>query len=335
LSRPSVPLQESFFDMGGDSLGAMGLIAQLEAALSVSLSLSDLFDSPSVVAMAERIRTGSAGGAPLILQLREGHGVPIWLLAGVLQYEPLACAMSGDNPVYVVLLPMEEAMIRDGSPLPSLDIMAESYMEVVRRHTPCGPYVLGGFSIGGAIAYEVSRRLAEQGERIEQLVLFDTTLPSALGPGTQGSGLLAWAMRQRHALAEGGWRVLLARSQRLLNRLIERRAEAPGARERHRMHVKRLAEFSRVLSEFEQGLRPYHGPVVLYRSRGEDAYRSVAPGHGFARMIRGPWSQVQVDGDHMGMMTPDHVGRIAQDLTARLGAPVTHPTSEDLSELTL
>ena len=313
-----VPKDQSFFELGGDSLAAMGLITQLESALSVQLSLSELFAAPTVEALSAHIRAGSKGNEPLIMQLRPGRGVPIWLFAGVLRYEALARAMSGPNPIYVLSLPVEEAMVRSGAALPSLAVLAESYMAAMRRHAPHGPYIIGGFSIGGAIAYEVSRRLAEQGERIDLLVMIDTCLPGALGPGTLGSGPLAWLTRQAHALTKGGWRVLLARGMRLIEAARQSGPPDPGERERRRMHAHMMAEFARVLGEFEQGLQPYHGAVVLYRSRGEDAYRSVAPGHGFAHMVRGPWSQIDIDGDHMGMMAPGHVEAMAADLSARL-----------------
>lgn len=318
---------QSFFDLGGDSLAAMGLITQLESALSVRLSLSALLAAPSVAALSAHVRAGSKGGEPLIMQLRAGQGTPIWLFAGVLLYEPLARAMTGPNPIYVVSLPVEEAMVRSGASLPSLAELAASYMAVMQRYTPHGPYVIGGFSIGGAIAYEVSRQLAEQGERVEQMVMIDTCLPGALGPGTLGRGPQAWLSRQWHALTKGGWRVLLARGMRLIEAARQAGPPDPGEAERRRMHAHMMAEFARVLSAFEQSLQPYHGAVVLYRSRGEDAYRSVAPGHGFAHMVRGPWSQVEIDGDHMGMMAPGHVEAIAADLSVRLN-PSSHVVAQ-------
>lgn len=326
---PGVAAQpdQSFFDLGGDSLAAMGLITQLESALSVRLSLSELLAAPSVAALSAHLRAGSKGGAPLIMQLRAGHGTPIWLFAGVLLYEPFARAMTGPNPIYVVSLPVEEAMVRSGASLPGLAELAASYMAVMQRYTPHGPYVIGGFSVGGAIAYEVSRQLAEQGERVEQMVMIDTCLPGALGPGTLGRGLQAWLTRQWHALTQGGWRVLLARGMRLIEAARQAGPPDPGDSERRRMHAHMMAEFARVLSAFEQSLQPYHGAVVLYRSRGEDAYRSVAPGHGFAHMVRGPWAQVEIEGDHMGMMAPGHVEAIAADLSARLN-PSSHAVAQ-------
>lgn len=332
LSLSGVPLQESFFTLGGDSLAAMGMLAQLESALSVQISLSDLFDAPSVVAFSERIRAGSSGGTARVMQLKAGSGVPIWLLASVMHYVPLAQAMSGDNPIYVVLLPLEEAMIRHGTPLPGFDTLSDRYLEVIRQHTPHGPYILGGFSFGGAIAYEVGRRLAEQGERIEQLLLFDTVLPGALTSAHRGNGPLHRLNHWRHTLMAHGARGVLPRIKRQLLRAAESRTLSPEEQERRRMQAQRMAAFAHVLREFEQGMKPYHGAMVLYRSRGEDAHRSVVRGHGFAGMVRGPWSQVDVDGDHAGMMTIDHVQTIALDLAVRLDTPAPQTPSTHRQE---
>jgi thioesterase domain-containing protein len=42
---------------------------------------------------------------------------------------------------------------------------------------PKGPYVIGGYSYGGLVAYEIARRMHLNGDKISRLVLFDT-LPS-------------------------------------------------------------------------------------------------------------------------------------------------------------
>jgi thioesterase domain-containing protein/acyl carrier protein len=335
LGCAQVPLQASFFDLGGDSLSAMTMMAQLESALSVKLSLSELFDAPSVVAFSERIRSGSTNGTARVMQLKGGSGVPVWLLAGVMHYVHLARAMKGDNPVYVVLLPLEEAMIRHGTPLPTFDVLAERYMEVVRRHTPHGPYVIGGFSFGGAVAYEVCRRLREQGERVDQLLLFDTVLPGALSHGGARSGPWARLANVRRTLMARGWRGVIDKVRHRMAGATSERALPQEERERRRMEAARMAEFARVLRDFEQGMQPYEGAVVLYRAKGEDARRIVTRGHGFAPGVKGPWAQFEVNGDHTGMMTPGHVEAIAQDLDARLRVHASQQATTDFQGATV
>ena len=50
-----VKIDESFFDLGGDSLAAMRSIAAINAALDIHLALPILFDAPSVRSLSERL----------------------------------------------------------------------------------------------------------------------------------------------------------------------------------------------------------------------------------------------------------------------------------------
>jgi thioesterase domain-containing protein len=63
--------------------------------------------------------------------------------------------------------------------------MAALYVREIRRVQQHGPYLLGGYCLGGTIAFEVARQLRARGEEIALLALFDTMnwhkipLPSA------------------------------------------------------------------------------------------------------------------------------------------------------------
>ena len=67
--------------------------------------------------------------------------------------------------------------------------MAERYVREIRAMQPEGPYYLAGFCRGARIAYEMSRRLREQGQRVALLALIDTVAPGhelEPGPGLMG-----------------------------------------------------------------------------------------------------------------------------------------------------
>ena len=55
--------------------------------------------------------------------------------------------------------------------------MAELYVREIRKIQPKGPYYLGGYSLGGEIAFEMAQQLSCQGEHVNLLVLFDTRNP--------------------------------------------------------------------------------------------------------------------------------------------------------------
>src|SRR6185295_43164 len=76
----------------------------------------------------------------------------------------------------------------------SLEEMAERYLEALRAVQPEGPYRLGGWSMGGIVAFEMARQLAAQSEEVEQVVLLDVAA-AGLGGEADESTVLAWFAR--------------------------------------------------------------------------------------------------------------------------------------------
>ncbi|EUC49768.1 hypothetical protein COCMIDRAFT_1596 [Bipolaris oryzae ATCC 44560] len=56
------------------------------------------------------------------------------------------------------------------------------YLNEIKRRQPAGPYLIGGWSAGGVMAYEVAQQLVNAGEKVESLVLIDAPCPVALDP---------------------------------------------------------------------------------------------------------------------------------------------------------
>ncbi|KAL3418618.1 Conidial yellow pigment biosynthesis polyketide synthase 2 [Phlyctema vagabunda] len=54
------------------------------------------------------------------------------------------------------------------------------YMAEIQRRQPKGPYILGGWSAGGVLAYEMTRQMIQNGESVEKLVLIDSPCPIKL-----------------------------------------------------------------------------------------------------------------------------------------------------------
>ena len=60
--------------------------------------------------------------------------------------------------------------------------VAAIYLNEIKRRQPEGPYIVGGWSAGGVMAYEVAMQLVNAGEKVESLVLIDAPCPVALDP---------------------------------------------------------------------------------------------------------------------------------------------------------
>ncbi|WP_165692686.1 condensation domain-containing protein, partial [Mycolicibacterium fortuitum] len=70
LGLERVGVDDSFFDLGGDSLTAMRLLAAVNAGFEAEVSVRTLFDAPTIAQLAPHIKAGSGGRPQLVAQQR-------------------------------------------------------------------------------------------------------------------------------------------------------------------------------------------------------------------------------------------------------------------------
>ena len=64
----------------------------------------------------------------------------------------------------------------------SIEVVALVYLAEIKRRQPEGPYIVGGWSAGGVIAYAVAQAILAAGEQVEKLILLDSPCPVELPP---------------------------------------------------------------------------------------------------------------------------------------------------------
>lgn len=167
--------KDTFFDLGGHSLAAARMVSRIQREFGLDLPLARLLEADTVEKLAPviRRRAGAVGDASPVL-LRPGSRTPLFLVhptsGSVFCYSELARLLDGDGPVYGLQAPGFEA---GQEPLQRIDELADHHLTVLQRIQPTGPYFLGGWSMGGVIAHEISRRLHVQGEAVRLLALLD------------------------------------------------------------------------------------------------------------------------------------------------------------------
>jgi acyl transferase domain-containing protein/thioesterase domain-containing protein/acyl carrier protein len=197
LGVEGVGIKDSFFDLGGHSLIAVRLFNEIADRWGMDLPMSVLMQSPNIASLAELIRgsahvEGSAGSAPAqsdaaaapalrfrhVVPMHTGSvagGTPLFVVAGmfgnVLNLSHLAHLLGEDRPFYAL---QARGLYGDAEPHETFEEMAADYLAELREVQPHGPYLLGGFSGGGLIAFEMARRLIEQGERVLTVLMLDT-----------------------------------------------------------------------------------------------------------------------------------------------------------------
>ncbi len=173
LERPVGP-DEHFFETGGSSMLAISLILEIEKATGRELSISAIYNAPSIRAMEAFLAEDDAGGEEPIILLRRGPSRPcLFLVHGMggtaIELLELARGIDGDITIYGI-----QAVGLDGAvPNDTIDAMARSYVDMMIRMEPDGPYLLVGFSLGGLVAFEMAKRLRELGREVGFLGLID------------------------------------------------------------------------------------------------------------------------------------------------------------------
>jgi len=119
---------------------------------------------------------GSVPSSPLVPIRTSGSAPPLFLVhpvgGGVIAYHSLAEHLRAEQPVYA-LQNLDSAALDNQESL-RIEDMAARYVEAIRTVCPGGPYLLGGSSMGGAVAFEMAVQLKEQGQRVLLVAMLDT-----------------------------------------------------------------------------------------------------------------------------------------------------------------
>lgn len=336
LHVPSLGVKDSFFELGGHSLMAVALIGRLNAVSGQELPLTAVFRHPTVEELAGLLLRGGAGGdgvagrSPLV-EIKPGTGKPPLFLVHPIGgtafcYAGLARALGPDQPVFAFHAPgLEEGT----APLRSVDAMARVYADALEATYPAGPVHVGGWSMGGVVAFELGRQLRARGREVAPLVVVDATMPLhpraerrtdmqvmlgfignlELSPEDLGLSRGAdWTLdRMLDAVVVKGKAagVLPASAER---RLLARYFEvfAAGARALDGYRPASSAADTRAL---------YDGDVLLFKAA--DAPPDIA--QGWQRSTRGHVRAFDVPGKHHQLMDPPYADGIAASVREALG----------------
>src|SRR5262249_39565166 len=113
--------------------------------------------------------------SPLVAIQPQGSARPFFCVhavsGNVLCYRTLAHRLGAQQPFYAL---QARGVDDEQEPQTRVEAMAADYLEAVQTVQPHGPYLLGGWSMGGLIALEMAKQLEAQGEEVRLLALFDT-----------------------------------------------------------------------------------------------------------------------------------------------------------------
>ncbi|MFP2924302.1 thioesterase domain-containing protein [Pyxidicoccus sp. 3LG] len=337
LGVPSPAPDARFFELGGDSLLAVHLMTRLRSEFGQSLKMSEFVLEPTIRGVAHLLSRQMAPRKPLSpdlvpLQVR-GTRRPLFFVnpagGSPLCYLDLSRHLGEDQPFYGFQSP---GFLDERPPLDRLEAIATHYVDIMREVQPKGPYLIGGWSFGAMVAYEMARRLEALGERVGMVALLDSGVGSANAPGE----LTGW-----NPLAFiPAWKALavsvhmtsyddLASMGRMFGiRLPEKPSfsrqelvpQLKSFREAFQQMPNLLPVYkANIVSSLRYRPGPYQGRVTLFKTAPNAFSRFQGPmEESLQQLARGGVEAVDIPGNHMTLLDRAHVPRLAQLLREAL-----------------
>ncbi|HWQ04787.1 MAG TPA: amino acid adenylation domain-containing protein [Longilinea sp.] len=182
LNVQPIGVTQSFFDLGGHSLLAARLFAEIHNRFGKVLPLTTIFEEPTIRHLASVIISQKDGSNwPVLVPMQpKGRKPPLFFVhpfgGDVIGFKRWSEHLGLDQPFYGL-----RARGLDGiqEPLGSIEEMATLYNAEIRKIQPHGPYKIGGFCIGGVVAFEMAQQLLRQGEKIDLLAIVNQPPPNS------------------------------------------------------------------------------------------------------------------------------------------------------------
>src|SRR5258706_583106 len=179
LHLPQISIDDNFFEIGGHSLLAAQLIAQVQSATGRKVSVSSVFRAPTIRAFAQLLRDNSpAEPDPIAMKLHDGNdALPFFAVAApgvdTFGFAQLARHLPSSQSTYKL---QASAPVVWGRPLTSdeLQALGREYVTAMRSAQPHGPYCLGAMCEGVLIAQQMILQLESEGEEVGLFTIFDT-----------------------------------------------------------------------------------------------------------------------------------------------------------------
>jgi len=289
LHVQSVGIRDGFFQFGGHSLLAVELMARIEKQFGRKLPLAAIFQGDTVADLAARLREPAlTHSSPLILLEPGGQGTPFFFVhpvgGTILQYRTLARRLGVQRPFYALQSPA-----LDGNPLSpdiSVEGLAQSYLGAVRTAAPKGPYLLGGWSFGGLVAFEMARALRHSGEEVALLTLLDSHAQNDMRDDPDELATLA------------AWEL----------------GDGQSWPEEHFAKVKRIV-FTHLSAVRRWTPKPYNGRAILFAAHQHGVARDTTLGWG---PLMPRLSVIEVEADHFSLLHEPAIDLVAEKLRAAL-----------------
>ncbi len=335
LDLAAIGVRDSFFDLGGHSLLAIRLMVKIEQQFNRQLPLAALFQNPTIEALAAVLRQDTEGDnkpwSPLVPLQPAGQEPPFFCFppgnGDVLCYRELARRLGSKRPVYGLQPP---GLDGQQAPFERIEDLAAYYAEAIQTRQPRGPYYLGGWSMGGVVAFELAQQLQRRGEKVARLVVIDSQIWSR-------SAVPEWVEQALmiFTLTDSLEKIFGKKLKIPLEQLrsftwgeqigyvfnLAQEAEMPSPDEAPQ--IRQLLKLFRTNQQAARRYlpRPYSGALTLFTAAERIVPGSPDPSLGWAKLVHGALDVHQVPGTHFTMLQEPYVEILAKQLKTCLMTP--------------
>jgi amino acid adenylation domain-containing protein len=324
LGIQSIGTSDNFFNLGGHSILAVQLFAEIEKTCGKNLPLATLFHSPTIEQLAIILRQdrGSTTWSSLVPIESRGSKPPLFCAhavgGNVLEYYPLAAHLGAEQPIYGLQSPGLDGV---QTPVNRIEDMAARYISEIKTVQPHGPYFLAGYSFGALVAFEIACQLERQGEKIGLLALLDNASPSLLRIRPSWWQSLGIHLRNLHRL-ETAEQIKYITDRIVFRLMYQNKENSHKEFLLDRWATPLPPEYLKVLdANFQAGEdytgKFYPGQVTLFRSDVQSLEQTLHPDLGWSELVGG-LKIYDIQGHHNNLLKEPSVRVLAEMLRSCL-----------------
>lgn len=242
----------------------------------------------------------------------------------VFSYVGLARRLGLAQPFYAL---QARGLMGAQEPHTRVEEMAADYVHAIRAAQACGPYLLGGWSMGGLVAFEMACQLQRQGQQVALVALFDSIAPDAarlMRENEQARLVTNFAFHLGLSLEElaNVSKQFLSLDEEAQLRHLFKLAQRAGIFPKgfNLTQLNHLFKVYRSNNEAALAYRPRacSAPLVLFRAAETLDEELMDTTYGWSRLAEGSLEVEVVTGNHFTMLEEPHVSLLAEKLRVRL-----------------
>lgn len=314
IGENNIHEEDSFFNLGGDSLLTIQMLGVINKHFSVNLEITEFYKNPSINGLLDLLAIkGKYDSNKTITLMQESNTRDnIFMIhaggGSVSVYQELCQLLAPGMSVYGVRASQKNQK--------SLQNLAKQYITNIKDVQPHGPYRLLGYCFGGLIAYEIANQLARKGDQIEYIGLVDTFTPDLREIDLSSRWQRLWSVfGEKHNLSKSQLQVLNNDEQ--IPYIIDTVISQAQSDKIH--DSSEMAEYLQMVDnhlKLEVEYTPINNPLIqnidLYCAKQDSFYDGKYPDRGWGKYIKSPtFNQHWIDGNHENILEAKSVGQIA------------------------